>query len=72
MKDILNHHAKTAELGPDDKRILNRLLSRAHAREDMIPQTVHASRGFMRIERVAQAKPVSSSVLPIVIVPDFV
>lgn len=59
MKDILNHHAKTADLGPDEKRILDRLLSRAQAQEDMIPQTVHASRGFMRIERVAQAKPVS-------------
>jgi len=59
MRNILNHYAKNADLNRDDQKILTRLRARLDAQEAILPDTAHAGRGFLRIERVAKAEPVS-------------
>lgn len=55
MKNILNHYTQTADLEPGDQHIVARLKRREDAQNAIVPDTPHASRGFLRIERVANA-----------------
>jgi hypothetical protein len=59
MKKILNHYLLDVELDPGEKHILGRLIARQKAHDAIVPDDPHASRGFLRIERVAKSEPVS-------------
>ena len=59
MKNILNHYTQTTDLEPGEQHIVARLKRREDAQNAIVPDTPHASRGFLRIERVANAVPVS-------------
>ncbi len=58
MKKILEHYVKTSEPDENQRRIIQRLRSRLDAHASILPETEHAGRGFLRIERVAKAEPV--------------
>lgn len=57
LQDIMKKHLEAHDLPAAERTTLRRLLARQEARRRMVPRDPHASRGFVRIERVASAEP---------------